>query len=87
MYTAGTRGAVDFAEFPSHLFELLAPQIHRPAAQGPPMPPAAGGHAEAFPAFHLANQLMLAILDRVTFPLHPSFPYTPTPHTPQLRIP
>ncbi|OEH77088.1 peptidase family m3 domain-containing protein [Cyclospora cayetanensis] len=56
----GTRGAVDFAEFPSHLFELFAPRIFRP--DGAPQ-----DNPRLFQGFQMAHQLQLALLDRAFY--------------------
>ncbi|KAL8270096.1 hypothetical protein Esti_005950 [Eimeria stiedai] len=64
-----TRGAVDFSEFPSHLFEFFAPQIfqtHAGLGLSSPREPAPLG------CMHLAHQLIMALLDRAFHSFKPA---------------
>ncbi|KAL8429986.1 hypothetical protein ACSSS7_006219 [Eimeria intestinalis] len=57
----GTRGAVDFSEFPSHLFEFFAPQIYQTHAK---MGLSSPREAAQLSCMQLAHQLIMALLDR-----------------------
>lgn len=66
-HASGTRGAVDFAEFPSHFFEFFAPRIFRPhaATDAAARIPGEVEAAQGFGMLQVAHQLNLALLDRV----------------------
>lgn len=59
---SGTRGAVDFTEFPSHLFELAGKTLLQRNSE---RETAASATASPLGALSLCQQLSLALLDRV----------------------